>query len=515
MIFTHFSWLEIAEYVTLILSVLSLVFFFYSGHFFLLTFFLLISLILNTINRIRLEIRTRSRIAAALKIQLRKFATEVEEIQQKLIINSEVSEQLQPPQRRSDIAKLSDNVVINSLQEDLDSLEKSITSIIEYLNKYMLHNRIKMLEESNQTIRKEIGHIYKRVNPVKNVTLPKQNLPVDRGEDYSLEPHQNMAWKCIQIISGHLQSVTGLAMSYDAKYLVSVSWDQNLKLWSLEDGNLIDSVLASEQGLLAVSFNKFSLADSNSHNYCLATGSFDQNIKIWSLVTDKQDKLTINLEHTITGHTGSIHSLAIASNQKILVSGSYDQTVKQWDLERGEMIGSSYDELGSIYAIILHEQGEFIASSGGDGSVTLWELGGGKRLGSLTGNLASVESLAISPSGEVVAAGCVDGTIKLWHLEPDVFASPREISPSLVVQAHQGQVMSLVFNPDGQILYSSAVDGQIKLWYPSTGEELGHLKISDDNRVFSLALSSNGELLAAGGIDGTIKIWQQNQVRNS
>ena len=512
MIFTHFSWLEFAEYIALFLSVLGLIFFFYSGQIIWLIIFLLISSILNTLNRIRLEIRTRSRIAAALKVQLRKFAAEVEEIKQKLAVKLEVSQQLQPPQRRSDISKVSDNVVINSLQEDLDSLEKSITSIIGYINKYMLHNRIKMLEESTQKVRREIEHIYQRVNPVKNVTLPKQNVLVnqDKPQNYSLETHQSMAWKCIQIISGHIQSVTGLAMSYDAKYLVSVSWDQSLKLWSLEDGDLIDTLLASEQGLLAVSFNKFSLADRNSHRYCLATGSFDQNIKIWSLVTDEQDKLTISLEHTITGHTGSIHSLAVASNQKILVSGSYDQTVKQWDLETGEMLESSYDELGSIYGIALHEQGEFIASGGGDGSITLWQLGTGKMLGLLTGNLASVESLAISPAGEIIAAGCVDGTIKLWYLEPDIFASPREIAPSLVLQAHHGQVMSLVFNPDGQILYSSAVDGQIKLWYPSTGKELGHLKISDDNRVFSLALSSDGKLLAAGGIDGTIKIWQQN-----
>jgi WD40 repeat protein len=508
--FARFYWLEITEYITILLSIFGLFFFLHSGKNIWFLSFLLISLILNAVNRIRLEIRTRSRIAAALKLQLRKFTGEIEGIKQKLTAKSRGAEQLQPPQRRSNMGQLSDNVVINALQEDLDSLEKSITGIIQYINSYMLDKRMKMLEESNQKIRKEIEHIYQRINPHQTETLPKQSLPPNLPKNDAIESPPTRAWKCLQIIEGHSQSVTGLAISYDAKYLLSISWDQTLKLWSLEDGNLIDSFLASEQGLLAVTLNKFSLADPNSHQYCLATGSFDQKIKICSLVRDKQDKLTINLEHTITGHTGSIHSLAIASKQKILVSGSYDQTVKQWNLETGEMLESSYDESGSIYAIALHEQGEFIASGGGDGRITILELGGAKRLGLLTGNLTSVESLAISPSGEIVAAGCVDGTIKLWYLEPDIFASPREINPSLVFQGHHGQVMSLVFNPDGQILYSSAVDGQIKLWFPSTGKELGHLKISEDNRVFSLALSSDGKILAAGGIDGTIKIWQQN-----
>jgi WD40 repeat protein len=70
--------------------------------------------------------------------------------------------------------------------------------------------------------------------------------------------------------------------------------------------------------------------------------------------------------------------------------------------------------------------------------------------------------------------------------------------------------MSLLFSSDGQILYSGAVDGFIKIWYCQTGQELGHLTISDENRVFSLALSNDGNLLAAGGMDGKIKIWRYN-----
>lgn len=510
MIFTRFSWLEIAEYISILLSIISLIIYFYLDQIAWFLGFLLISLILNVINRFRLEIRTRSRLAAALNIQLRKFSEEVEEIKQKIDNSEEDSSLLKPPQRLANNIQQSDSVIIGSLQQDLDSLDKSITSIIQYINKHKFDQRMDILELSFKNIKEEILSVNNTFNRSKKVILPDENLLPNQPINYPIDPPPIISWKCLHIITAHNESVTGLAISDDYKCLASVSWDQCLKLWSLEDGNLIDSVIASEQGLLVVTMNKFSLNDSNSCKYCLATGSFDQNIKIWSLLRDKQDELMISLEHTITGHTGSIHGLTIASEQNILVSGSYDQTVKQWDLTTGKMLQSSYDQNGSIYAIAVHEQGQFIISGGGDGNITIWELKTGKKLSVLTGNLASIESIAINSWGTIIAAGCVDGTIKLWEIKPNTFITNQKIEPSLVIQAHNGQVMSLVFSPNGQLLYSSAVDGQIKIWYPSTGKPLGHLKISDENRVFSLALSNDGTLLAAGGIDGTIKIWQQS-----
>jgi WD40 repeat protein len=142
--------------------------------------------------------------------------------------------------------------------------------------------------------------------------------------------------------------------------------------------------------------------------------------------------------------------------------------------------------------------------------ITLWELGSNKKLGLLTGNLTSLESLAISQTGDIIAAGCADGSIKIWYLPSTILNLFQEIEPSLELIGHHGQVMDLIFHPDGSLLYSGGVDGLLRIWHPSTGKELGHLKISENNRIFSLSLSQDGQILAAGGVDGTIKVWRQN-----
>ncbi len=506
MILLMLMWLELAEYASILLVVIGLIVYVINGQTYLLFSAIPLALILNAVNRLRLETRTKTRIAAALNIQLRRFSTEIAQIKQKMRLETADNKTLlQQPKPIILNTPKSDDKVIASLQEDLDSLNKSLTSIINYLEVHkleFLEQRIEILEQICQTpeSRQKISF-----DNQGEVNLPARNILEQLPPSYDISAPPKIAWKCIQIFNAHEESVTDILITGDRKYLLSVSWDQNLKLWSLTDGTEIDCIRASEQGLLTVAASEIDYSD-----YGIATGSLDQDIKIWSLKKSKNDQLIFTVEHTLTQHTGSIHGLQIASGKQILVSGSYDQTVKQWDLQTGRLICSCYDETGSINAIAVHEEKEFIASGGGDGMVTLWQLGTDKKLGLLTGNLTSLESLAISRAGDMVAVGCADGTIKIWHLPETIFNLFQEVEPSLILARHHGQVMDLMFHPDGSLLYSAGVDGLLKIWHPSTVSELGHLKISEDNRIFSLSLSDDGEILAAGGVDGTIKVWQRN-----
>ncbi|NES85719.1 MAG: WD40 repeat domain-containing protein, partial [Moorea sp. SIO2B7] len=202
-------------------------------------------------------------------------------------------------------------------------------------------------------------------------------------------------WNYIYTLSGHSDGVTALDISFDGRYLASVSWDQTLRIWSLETGALIASSVAHTQGLLAVTFTGFVHG-----NYYLATGGFEQNIRLWRFTPGNTEERMLTSTHTLTGHVGSIRVLAIAPDGQTLISGSYDQTVKQWNLNRKVMLCSSYDPLGAINAITVSKDGNMIASAGEDGSINCWQLGSGKILSFLSGNVYSVKSLVFSPDGK-------------------------------------------------------------------------------------------------------------------
>lgn len=503
MILVIFAWLELAEYISILLIIMGLIFYVFSGKVILLFSAIPLALILNALNRLRLENRTKTRIAAALNIQLRRFSGEVADLKQKLLeANREID--LQKPKSLILNTPKSDNQLIANLQENLESLNKSVMSIINYLQEHKLDQRIQTLE---QIVQSPESREAIRIENQGKVKLPSRRILDQPPPDYDIDTPPKMAWKCLHILNAHRESVTDLIITNDKQYLLSVSWDQDLKLWSLLDGTELDVVKGSDQGLLTVTVSK-----DNYLEYGVATGSLDQYIKIWSLQKKDNDSLRFKLEHTLTQHSGSIHGLEIDTIKKILVSGSYDQTVKQWDLETGRLLYSSYDETGSINAIAIHAPSGLIASGGGDGMITLWELGSEKKLGLLVGNLTSLESIAISNNGEMIAGGCADGSLKIWFLPSTIINLFQEVEPSIELLGHHGQIMDLIFHPDGTLLYSAGVDGLIRIWHPSSGKELGHLKISDDNRIFSLSLSDDGQILAAGGVDGTIKVWQQNNI---
>ncbi|HIK36528.1 MAG: WD40 repeat domain-containing protein [Geminocystis sp.] len=488
--FIYSLWLEIIEGVFLFLTLVALLVASrtqqYSPFYLLLT----VDLMLGVIGRWRAELRHKARIAAALNIQLKRFSAQLAELKENLHqFLAEDKASIIPPKLHN--TPKSDDEVIASLQEDIDSINRSITSIISYIKEHNIELRLKNLEKLYQGLQA----------PRKGLELPDKNV-LQESKKIDILPPPRLAWRCIHIIKAHSQSVTDLAITADGKYLLTTSWDQHLRLWSLKDGTEVSGTEAAAQGVLCLCVRK-----DNYQDFGVATGGLDQLIRVWSLVPGKKS-LEFRPEYTLTHHTGSIHCLAMATGQNLLLSGSYDQTLKQWELTTSKLVCSCYHQ-APVSALAVDEENGYVACGASDGTISLWQLGAEQQLGVLVGNMAKVEAVAISHTGEIIAAACADGTIKLWKLPTTIFSIFLQIEPFLELNAHHGQVMDLSWSPDSQLLYSAGTDGLIKIWYPASGEELGHLKINDSNRIFCLSLSKDGRMLAAGGVDGTVKVWEQ------
>ena len=512
MIFKSFHWLKIVEYIAIIAIFISLVMMAIASIkviYILLPMFL--ALVLNLVNRLRLEKRIKRQIKWSTQKLNKQFSAEIQILHQRI------------QEARLKLPEVKDIGDIDSLQEYLANLEESLSNVVQYLNNYSLPKRIEHLEEENLKLAEQLANIANYLlnsNPKLDSEASSFSPPQNRLAATSRLSLQTttQTWKCINTLSEHSDFVTALTVSHDGKFIASASWDQTIKIWSLATGELINSTIGHSQGLLAIIFTGYS-----EGIYSLATSSFDQTIKLWQLQPeDETDKLVINNSYTLKGHTGSIRAIAVTSDSQTLISGSYDQTIKQWNLEHGTMSHSCNDQSGTINAIAISPDGQIIASGGGDGTITLWKLRSEEKLGFLTGNVASIESLAISHNGQTIAAGCIDGTIKIWQLNPNILPLQTESLPSLTISAHSGQVMSLAFSPIGEVLspedeigqtlFSGSADGTVKIWQLSNGQQLAILKVVDETnnrlcRVFALTLSPDGELLVTGDAEGRIKLW--------
>ncbi|MBE8965190.1 WD40 repeat domain-containing protein [Nostocales cyanobacterium LEGE 12452] len=119
----------------------------------------------------------------------------------------------------------------------------------------------------------------------------------------------------LHTLMGHSHIVCSLAISADAKLLVSGSWDQTIKVWQLETGELLHTLKGHRDRVYAIALSP--------DGQIIASGSADKTIKLWHLQTGE-------LLGTFTGHSNIVTALAFTASGEMLVSGSLDKTIKIW-----------------------------------------------------------------------------------------------------------------------------------------------------------------------------------------
>lgn len=504
--------LQIAELIIIVGSIIAQIVAIATGQVFYAAVLVSIALLLNLLNRLRLEQQLRHRITGMINQWHRQVQQD-----NHAVIDQTLQAALAdlPNQHLSDMTQ-SESPEVTQLKAQIVSLEQSLSSVVQYLNNSSLTARVEQLEKAIATLPTErppisdqlppslasrIDRLERQLQSLNRPIIPSPQAtapPTSTVPDSA--PHETPTvsisiptWKELHSLTGHSDWIHALAISPNGQLLVSGSFDQTIKVWQLSTGNLVRTLTGHSQGVLSVAISP----DGKT----LASGGFDETIKLWRLNTGK-------LLHTLTGHTGSVRSLLILDDSQTLISGSFDKTIKLWGLNRRECLLTLTEQAGAVSAMAVTPDEQTLASGGNDGIISLRGLHprgvNQKPLSTLTlsDNLSSINALAISPDGQRLVAGCIDGKVRVWHLSTS--------QPPDVLKGHMGPVISVVFSADAQLLISGSADGTIRIWHLNTGQSLGVLTTDSGNSVLSMAISPNGQLLAVGGADRMIKIWQHN-----
>lgn len=283
-------------------------------------------------------------------------------------------------------------------------------------------------------------------------------------------------------------NLTGFDFSYLSVWQADL---QNVKLHGVNFAyaDLTKSVFAESLGSVA------SVAISPDGKL-LAMGDQDGVICVWQIITGQQ-------VCRFKGHASWIWSVAFSPNNKTLASGSYDRKVKLWNVSNGHFIQTLGEHHSGVWSVAWSPDGQTLVSTGEDRIIKIWNVHMGKCCTTLEGHSDDILSVAASRDGKTIASASLDCTVRLWDLGLGKCCQ--------ILQGHEEQLWAVAFSPDGQTIASGGLDQRIALWNVATGECFKTLQ-GHGSVILSLAFSSSpalngGWILASSSGDCTVKLW--------
>ncbi len=323
--------------------------------------------------------------------------------------------------------------------------------------------------------------------PLAPISHPVSIQPVSQAAGGALGIGSQQ-YPCMAQLKGHSSWVLALAVSPDARTVVSGGLDDRIIIWDLLSGQarlVINDAHSKPINSLAIS----------PDGQFLVSGSDDDTIKVWQLATGQ-------MVRSISGHRGDVNAVMITTDGQFIVSGSEDRTVVVWRLGTGERVRNFTDVTALIKAAGMSVNGEYIAAAGSDSLIKVWNLNAGTLVQTLKGHLGGVQSLAVSAEGRFVVSGSKDRTIRIWI--------PKTGEAVRTLVKHLDAVNAVAITPDSRYIVSGSSDKTVRVWRLPTGELLATLT-QHGGAVNAIAISPNQRWFVSGGSDGQIYVWQLAQ----
>ena len=372
------------------------------------------------------------------------------------------------------------------------------------------------------------------------------------------------------VLHGHNSIVQCLILIHDSQFIVSGSLDASVRVWSLQH-EFQASILKGHDGAI------YALCYLENRSWILS-GDGKDTLIIWDfannallrklklpgairtlnftknlcniIVGSRKEIFLYELEtsqslKTFTGHTDSIWSLSVTSDEKRIVSGSFDKSIIIWDFSTSKIIHQLNGHTDNVNSIALSTDEQIIVSGSDDNTVRLWSMDTGDQLHKFNNHSSWVKSIIrvgnnfISLS-EDSSIGFLD--VSTRELQINTFLKPFETnfinfvkslglitygsnneaviwdnetgSDTKVLKGHERPVQCVEVSQDGRFAISGSEGGKKNLiyWNLETGKIVAELK-GHDNSVFCATLARDGLTAASGSGDKTVRTWDLREAR--
>ncbi|MFI6099386.1 hypothetical protein ACIA8G_27845 [Lentzea sp. NPDC051213] len=291
---------------------------------------------------------------------------------------------------------------------------------------------------------------------------------------------------------GHATELEGIFASGDV-VATTASLDPTVRLWRTDYRTLtpLATLTGHTESVLGVAFSP--------SGDVVATSSRDRTVRLW---TTSGEQLAV-----LDGYRETISTVAWSPDGTTLATGDDAGDLVLWDVtspRAAVKLATLSDNARNVNNVAFSPDSKRLASANTDRAVRLWDLtdrANPRRTARLTGFREAVMSVTFSADGSLVAGAGLDRTARLWRV--------ADSAPLSVITDHSGPISKVRFSPDNRFLLITGGNRATQLWSiddPARPAVFAVLR-SPDATVTGVFFPADGRRVAVTSDEGTIRFW--------
>ncbi|GIS57993.1 MAG: hypothetical protein CM1200mP2_02180 [Planctomycetaceae bacterium] len=304
------------------------------------------------------------------------------------------------------------------------------------------------------------------------------------GADNVISLWHTLTGKLLERLPGHTSTLRSVALSSDARRVVSGANDRFVFGWT---PSVLTAFEAHKGPVRAAVFTP-----DGKH---LITSGDDKRVARWMIPGGQP-------VNEFAGSNGPVKAVAVSGDGRVVAAGGDDKILRTWSLPEGQALAQSTLPT-AVTGVTLDATGTTVAASG-DLVVRQFNLANVAGKPALVaqqdghGHTKNATAIAVTPDGRgMVTVGKGPNTATL-------VLGPGPARTELA--GHTGPVYASSFSPHDKLLATAGGDRTVRLWNLETGEPFGTLQ-GHTHQVTSVSFNPQVKQLASTSLDGTLRVW--------
>lgn len=267
----------------------------------------------------------------------------------------------------------------------------------------------------------------------------------------------------------------------------------------------------------ATFFKNQSQKQLNENPQKSTTSNKNPNIKTEEETREKSDPEFVyecitsrHRKFSLYGHTESIFSISISSNNENIISGSYDSTIRLWNLHTKTCIAIFKGHFAPILSVKFSPLSHYFASGGCDKTARLWSINSCGSLRIFVGHLSDVEIVKFHPNSLYLITSSNDKTIRLWSIKSGdcvrIFVNYSKVNSF---------VDCLCFSSSGKLLAVGVYKGIIIYDLVKMGDPVSIVSNLTDKNFTSINFDNDDNVIVCTTEDYKVNFYDVDSILNS